>query len=117
MSEKDEASAPVKNDYAYLQDQFRRQAQRRIDLTKQRFDHRRPDSHARMLGEANYLTIRQMKQMGVLDEFDRVNKNYTKAQADSIFEVYFNAYLDRAKKQDLGKKGPTLAADHAKPKG
>ena len=52
--------------YAYLQNQFRKQAQRQINLTKRRLDSNCSDSYANQALEVHKRTIAYLQQIGVV---------------------------------------------------
>lgn len=80
----------------YLQEQFRRQAQKRIDVTKQRFNSKEPKNFAFMMKEACNQTLKKMQDMGITDTKGNLVKG-TQQESDTLFDVYYNAYLQRAK--------------------
>lgn len=82
--------------YKYWQKQFLASAQRRIDQTLERLNKNSSNSFQAMQREAFDKTMGLMRQMGIYDLKKRLLKG-TQEEADAIFDVYYNAYLDREK--------------------
>lgn len=82
--------------YEYLQNQFREQANRQIALTKERLDSKTNNSFAAIQCAAFNKTMSTLQQMGIYNnKHERISK--TQKEADALFDVYYNAYLEREK--------------------
>lgn len=84
------------NDYSYLQNQFRKQAQKRITQTKDMFG-KNKNMHEQLLRKVYYQTVKYMRQAKIYDERGRATGLISKEQADELFLVYHQAYLNLAR--------------------
>jgi hypothetical protein len=80
----------------FNQDQFRKQAQRRIDITKQRLSPYAENSFADMQERAWDKAFKKMRDMGIYD-FDKNLLKGTEEEANEIFKIYFETYLNNEK--------------------
>lgn len=80
----------------YRQKLFRQDAQKRINRTLDGLNSRGTNNFLRIQKDAFYKTMNLMRQMGIYD-FKRHLLKGTQEEADAIFDIYYNAYLDRAK--------------------
>ena len=80
----------------YNQDTFRKQAEKRIQITKRRMDPRSHNSFAYMQKMAWEDALEKLVQMGIYN-FDKKLIKGTQEEADEIFKIYYQAYLDRRK--------------------
>lgn len=82
----------------YLQDTFRKQAQKRINNTKRHLDNKSRGGFVDMQQLAFRSTMTQMERMGIYDKEEKqINK--TKSEAEEIFKIYYETYLERSKKR------------------
>lgn len=80
----------------YNQDLFRKQAEKRVQITKDRLEPKAHNSFAYMIQMAWEDTFKKMQEMGVYNAKKKLIKG-TQEEADEIFNIYYKVFLDRRK--------------------
>lgn len=89
----------------YLQETFRKQAQKRINATKRQLDSKGNGSFVNMQELALRSTMTNMERIGVFDkEGKRINKS--EKEAADLFKMYYEIALDRLKTSIPDKEAP-----------